>query len=205
MKTLNRAPMIAGAIVALGTLLTTHLDASSGDFHPSYMDAKVIAHLALSGTPARHMFLQEASQRQYLYVQQSFQEGFTVVDVTKPNKPKIVGRIPQENLMLVASGLAIAERRGDSVAGGVRQTATAEGYHGGGSVSESLQVLDLSDPVHPRAAQTFDGVTSILADEADGLTYVANGEGIWIVSHQQVLTTHRCSSSDAISGDPNCD
>jgi len=205
MKTLNRAPMIAGAIVALGTLLTTHLDASSADFHPSYMDAKVIAHLALSGTSARHMFLQQASQRQYLYVQQSFQEGFTVVDVTKPNKPKIVGRIPQENLMLVASGLAIAERRGDSVAGGVRKTGSAEGSHGGGSVSESLQMLDLSDPVHPRPAQTFDGVTSILADEADGLTYVANGEGIWIVSHQQVLTTHRCSSSDAISGDANCD
>jgi hypothetical protein len=205
MKTLNRAPMIAGAIVALGTLLTTHLDASSTDFHPSYMDAKVIAHLALSGTSARHMFLQQASQRQYLYVQQSFQEGFTVVDVTKPNKPKIVGRIPQENLMLVASGLAIAERRGDSVAGGVRKTGSAEGSHGGGSVSESLQMLDLSDPVHPRPAQTFDGVTSILADEADGLTYVANGEGIWIVSHQQVLTTQRCGSSDAISGDANCD
>lgn len=205
MKTLNRALMIAGAIVALATVLTTGLDASSGGFHPSYTDATVIAHLALSGTSARRMFLQRASQRQYLYVQQSFQEGFTVVDVTQPSKPKIVSHTPQENLTLVASGLAIAEGRGDSAAGGAEQTGTAEGSRGGGSVSESLQMLDLSDPEHPRAAQTFDGVTSILADEADGLTYVANGEGIWIVSHQQVLTTHRCSSSDAISGDANCD
>lgn len=182
------------------------LDASNdGDFHPTYRNAEVIAHLPLSGTLAHRMFLQQAGQSQYLYVQQSSQEGFTVVDVTKPSKPKIVSRIPQENLTLVASGLAIAERRGDSAAGDVRQAGSAEGSHGGGSVSESLQMLDVSDPVHPRTVQTFNGVTSILADDAGGLTYVANAEGIWIVSHQQLLTTHECSSSDAISGDANCD
>ena len=59
---------------------------------------------------------------------------------------------------------------------------------------------------HPQTVQSFSGVTSILPDDARGLIYVANGEGIWILSHQQVLRRHYCSSSDAISaGIPNCD
>jgi hypothetical protein len=54
------------------------------------------------------MFLQREGRRQYLYVQQPSQLGFTVVDVTKPSKPKTVNHVPQENLITVGSGLAIS-------------------------------------------------------------------------------------------------
>ena len=207
MTTINRTMSMAGAILALGILcLAMRADASSGDFYTSYTDAKVIAHLALSGASPRQMFLQQAGRRQYLFLQQPSQQGFTVVDVTKPRKPKMVSYVPQENLTMVRSGLAIAETTDHSVAVGAAHTAgSAEGARGGGA-SESVRVLDVSDPAHPRTVQTFSGVTSVLPDDARGLIYVANGQGIWILSHQQVLRRHECSSSDAISSAiPNCD
>jgi hypothetical protein len=89
-----------------------------------------------------------------------------------------------ENLTLVSSGLAIAEKPNNSAAvDASRTTGGAEGARGRGSVSESVRVLDVSDPAHPRTVQTFSGVTSVLPDVARGLIYVANGKGIWILSH----------------------
>lgn len=208
MTNINRTTTVAVAILALGTLfLTIRSYASPGDFYPSHTDAKVIAHLALSGASPRQMFLQQAGRKQYLYLQQPAQEALTVVDVTKPTKPKIVSHVLGENLTLVSSGLAIAEKPNNSAAvDASRTTGGAEGARGGGSVSESVRVLDVSDPAHPRTVQTFSGVTSVLPDDAHGLIYVANGEGIWILSHQQVLRRHLCGSSDAISSAiPNCD
>ena len=107
MTTINRTTSVAGAILALGILcLAMHADASPGDFYTSYTGARVIAHLALSGASPRQMFLQQAGRKQYLYMQQPSQQGFTVVDVTKPRKPKVVSHVPQENLTMVSSGLA---------------------------------------------------------------------------------------------------
>ncbi len=208
MTTINGTKNVAGMIVALGTLfLTLHSAASTGDFYPSYTDVKVIAHLALSGTSVQQMFLQQEDRKRYLYLQQPSQQGFTVVDVTKPAKPKMVSHLPEANLTMVSSGLAIAENPNSGTGvGASRATGSAEGTRGGGSVPESVRVLDVTDPAHPRTIQTFSGVTSVLADDARGLIYVANGEGIWILSHQRVLRRHECGSSDAISSAiPNCD
>ncbi len=75
---------------------------------------------------------------------------------------------------------------------------------GGGSVPESIRVLDTSDPAHVRTVQTFSEVTSVVPDDARGLIYVANGDGIWILSHKRVLRRHECTSEDDISPIPNC-
>ncbi len=208
MANINRTTTVASAILALGTLfLTISAAASPGDFYSSYTDPKVIAYLPVSGAPFRQMFLQRAGRKWYLYLQQPAQQGFTIVDVTKPTKPKMVSHVPQENLTMVNSGLAIAEKTDNSAAvGASRAVEGGEAARGGGSASESVRVLDVSDPAHPRTVQTFSGVTSVLPDDARGLIYVANGGGIFILSHQQVLRRHLCSSSDAISSAiPNCD
>jgi len=148
------------------------------------------------------MSLQQEGRRQYLYVQQRSQQGFTtVIDITKPDPPKVVNRVPQETLTVVGSGLAVAETpdnpatmgpsHGDEKPEGARAV--------GWSVPELVRVLDVSDPAHPRTAQTFDGVTSILQDAGRNLIYIANGNGVWIVSHQRVIRRHECSSSDDMS------
>ena len=205
MKTIWKIRSFACVALVLGGLLsTTRADASDGDFYPSYLPAKVIAHLPLSGG-ARQMFSQQEGSRQFLYVQQSPQQGVTVIDITKPERPKVVNQVSLENLTMVSFGLAIFETPENSATVGASlATGNAEGPHGSG-VLESVRVLDVSDPAHPRTVQNFDGVTSMLEDSAQNLFYVANGDGVWIVSHQQVLRRHECSSSDAISPLPNCD
>jgi hypothetical protein len=205
--TTNRT-MRFGMILALGMLFPgIRSDASPGDFYRSYTDVKVIAHLALPGASPQQMFLQQNDRKQYLYVQQPSGQGFTVVDVTKPTKPQRVSQVREENLTMLSSGIAIAEKSDNPApVGASRASGSTEGTRGGGSVSQSVRVLDVSDPAHPRTIQTFRGVTSVLADDARGLIYVANGQGIWILSHQRVLRRHECSSSDAISSAiPNCD
>ena len=205
MKAINRELGVAGLLLAISILaLTINSDASQGDFYTPYTDAQVIAHVPLSGGSTQQMFLQQVGRRKYLYLQQGSNRGFTLIDVSKPGKPKVVTHVPRENLTLVASGLAIAEAPGSAAARSSGADENAEGTRGGGSAPEQIRVLDVSDPAHPRTVQNFTGVTSILPDDTRGLIYVANGDGIWILSHQQVLRRHLCSSSDKISPLPNC-
>jgi hypothetical protein len=204
MKTIWKIRSFACLALVLGALLsTTRTDPSDGDF--SYLPAKVIAHLPLSGG-ARQMCLQQEDQREYLYVRQPSRQAVTLIDVTKPERPKVITQLPLENLTMVSSGLALAETPENS---GAERTSLAagnvEGPRGSGAVLESVRVLDVSDPAHPRIVQSFDRVTNILQDSARNLIYVATGDGVWIVSHPQVLRRHGCRSSDAISPMPNCD
>jgi hypothetical protein len=205
MKTIWKIRGFACMALTLGALLfTPGADASDGDSYPSYLEAKVIAHLSLSGG-VRRMFLQQEGRRQFLYVQQPSHQGVTVIDITKRDRPKVVNEVPLENLIMVSFGLANFEAPEDSATVDASlATGNAEGPHRSG-VLESVRVLDVSDPAHPRTVQKFDGVTSILQDSAQKLLYVANRDGVWIVSHQQVLRKNQCSSSDAISPLPNCD
>ena len=206
MKTICETRSFSCAVLALcAVLLTTYAGATSGDFYPSYLQAKVIARVPMPGG-ARQMFLQREGRKQYLYVQQPSQQGFTVVDVTKPTKPKTISHVPQENLITVGSGLAISGESQSAVTVGISQVAGSPEGARGGTVPETVRVLDVSDPVHPRTVQTFSGVMDILPDDARALIYVANRDGVWILSHQKVLRRHECSSSDAISSAiPNCD
>jgi hypothetical protein len=205
MKTILKIRTLICVVLAVAALSSSPgADASDSDSYPSYLEAKVIAHLPLSGG-IRRMFLQQEGRRQFLYVQRPSQQGVAVIDITKPERPKMVNQVPLENLTMVNFGLAIFETPENSApVGASLATGNAEGRHGSG-VLESVRVLDVSDPAHPRTVQNFDGVTSILQDSAQNLLYVANGDGVWIVSHQQVLRRHECSSSDAISPLPNCD
>lgn len=204
MKTFRKTPRFKRVWLWLGAfVLPICAGASQGDFYPSYQ-AKIVGHLALSGKPTRQMFLQQEGRRSYLYVRQASQQGYTVFDVTKPERPKLLNQVSQGNLTLLDSGLAISETP-DGVSPS-RSVGDADRSQGGSRTPQSVRVLDVSDPAHPRTVQTFEGVTSIARDDARSLIYVANGDGIWILSHREVLRRHLCSSSDAISSAiPNCD
>ncbi|MGA7381062.1 MAG: hypothetical protein WBX03_09435 [Terriglobales bacterium] len=148
------------------------------------------------------MFLRRAGRTLYLYVQRPSRQGFTVINVTKPGHPKLVKRVPLETLTVMGSGLMVTETPDQSRNVG---TSPAEGTRTDNTGPEPVHVLTISDPDHPLTVQHFSGVTSVLPDDARGLIYVANREGIWVLSHQQALRRHECSSSDAISNMPDCD
>jgi hypothetical protein len=78
----------------------------------------VVAHLPLPRGSVSQIFLQGHGSKQYLYIQQASEENFTIVDVTKPNRPNVVNRVKLSNkasgetLQMVGVGLAIAEAPG---------------------------------------------------------------------------------------------
>jgi hypothetical protein len=106
---------------------------------------------------------------------------------------------------MVSFGTAIFETAENSATAGVSfVTRNGECPHGSGVV-ESVRVLDVSHPAGSWTVRNIGGVTSILQDSGRNLFYVANGDEVWIVSHQQSDTRHECSSSEAIPPMPNCD
>ena len=170
----------ASAALALLTLFAAMAPSAIAKPHPAKQPATVIAHLLLPGAPASQMFLQEHGGKQYLYIEHASKEGFTIVDVTKPNQPNVIKRVAWPNeastgkLQMVGTGLALAAAPdGDS------------GTPRGGYPTQSVRVLDLSDPANPRPLQSFSGVTSVLADDGRNLIYITNNEGLWILRHQQ--------------------
>jgi hypothetical protein len=155
----------------------------------------VVAHLPLPRASVSQIFLQGHGSKQYLYIQQASEENFTIVDVTKPNRPNVVNRVKLSNkasgetLQMVGVGLAIAQAPGAAGTESARNNLTpakGEGTLGGGTGGDQAQfvrLLDLNDPANPRTLQTFDTVSSILLDDGQNLIYITNSEGLWILRH----------------------
>jgi hypothetical protein len=154
----------------------------------------VVAHLPLPGVPVSQLFLQGHGSKQYLYIQQASEEGFTIVDISKPSRPNIVNlvnlpnKVSGETLQMVGAGLAIAEAPG----AGTEKVRD----------EQFVRLLDLSDPVNPRTLQTFDTVSSTLLDDGQNLVYITNSEGLWILRYN-VPTSHPLCDSE-IRDDANC-
>jgi hypothetical protein len=175
---------------------------------PTEMPAKVIAHLPLQEAPGNEMLLQTKGDKVFLYVQKASKQGFTVIDVTKPVQPSLVNRAASPNdatagkLEMVSPDVALAEVPDKNSKGVIRNT---------DNPTETVKVLDLSDPAHPKVLQTFTGVTSILQDPGRGLIYLANNEGLWILNHPKPGFTpakkkRPCGSEDALqSMPPDCE
>jgi len=175
---------------------------------PTDVPATVIAHLPLPQATGTQMLLQKEEGKQYLYVQQASKQGFMVVDVSKPEKPNLLKRTAQPNqatagnLEMVAPNVAIAE------APEKKATTLTSSNH----PTETVRVLDLSDPRNPKTIQEFEGVTSLLPDGGHGLIYLTNSEGLWILRYSRAAFLEPakkkkpCDSESEISAmPPDCD
>jgi hypothetical protein len=171
---------------------------------PTEVPAKVIAHLPLQEAPGGEMLLQNKGDKQYLYVQKASKQGFMVVEVTKPALPSLVKTTASSNdatagkLQMAGPDVAIAEVPDRTVKGTIHSTENP---------TETVRLLDLSDPAHPKVLQTFTGVTSILQDPGRGLIYLANNDGLWILNHSRpgikpAKAKKPCGSEDAIASMP---
>lgn len=197
----------ACAIVPAALMIATAPSAVANN-KPTEVPAKVIAHLPLKEAPGSEMFLQNKGDKHYLYVQKASKQGFTVIDVTKPVLPSLVNRAAGSNdattgkLDLVSPDVGLAEVPDKNAKGVIRNS---------DSPTETVKILDLSDPAHPKVLQTFTGVTSILQDPSRGLIFLANNDGLWILNHARPGFTpakHKraCGSEDAIASmPPDCE
>jgi hypothetical protein len=175
---------------------------------PTDVPATVIAHLPLPQATGNQMLLQKENGKQYLYVQQAGKQGFMVVDVSKPEKPSLLKRTAESNqatsgnLEMVSPDVAIAEAPEKTPA-----TLTSSSHP-----TETVRVLDLSDPRNPKTLETFNKVTSLLPDGGHGLIYLTNNEGLWVLrySHPSLIEPAKkkppCdSNSEIMAMPPDCD
>jgi hypothetical protein len=175
---------------------------------PTDLPATVIAHLPLPQATGNQMLLQKENGKQYLYVQQAGKQGFMVVEVTKPDKPSLLKRTAESNqatsgnLEMVSPDVAIAEAPEKTPA-----TLTSSSHP-----TETVRVLDLSDPRNPKTLETFNKVTSLLPDGGHGLIYLTNNEGLWILryNHPSLLEPAKkkppCdSNAEIMAMPPDCD
>ena len=99
-----------------------------------------------------------------------------VVDVSKPERPNLLKRAVEPNqptagnLDIVSPDVAIAEAPEKT------PTTLTQTNH----PTQTVRVLDLSDPRNPKTLDTFNKVTSLLPDGGHGLIYLTNNEGLWI-------------------------
>ena len=148
---------------------------------PTDVPARVIAHLPLPQATGNEMLLQKENGKNYLYVQQAAKQGFMIVDVTKPEKPNLLRRTAEPNsatagnLEMLSPDVAIVS------APEKKPTTLTSNNH----PTQTVRIVDLSDPRNPKTLQEFSGVTSLLPDGGHGLIYLTNNEGLWILRYNR--------------------
>jgi hypothetical protein len=182
--------------------------ASEPSAKPTDVPATVIAHLPLPQATGSQMLLQKEDSKQYLYVQQAGKQGFMIVDVSKPEQPSLLKRTAEQNrvtagnLQIVSPDVAIAEAPEKTPA-----TLTSSPR-----ATETVRVLDLSDPSNPKTLETFNKVTSLLPDGHHGLIYLTNNEGLWILRYNRPALFEPAkkkplcdSNAEIMAMPPDCD
>jgi hypothetical protein len=177
-------------ILASPTLLPVNTQAATQDPKDNGKEmTKVVAHIPLQGSAVRQIFYQEENGKRFIYLQQNVH--FTVVDVTDPNKPEIVDRVKSGGRLTdVGAGLAIAVSSDQSGEGTVP--------------TQTVKLMDMSDPKNPRTVKTFTGVTSMFSEDGRHLIFVTNGEGLWIVKHSMSHRLPFCTSESEENSVAQC-
>lgn len=206
METFRRAAL-RGAILVGSILIALASANDQPPPKPTDVPATVIAHLSLPQATGSQMLLQRDKGKQYLYVQQAAKQGFMIVDVSKPEKPSLLKRTESNqatagNLQMVSPDVAIAEAPEKTPT-----TLTSSSHP-----TETVRVLDLSDPRNPKTLETFNKVTSLLPDGGHGLIYLTNNEGLWILRYSRPSLLEPAkkkppcdSNSEIMAMPPDCD
>jgi hypothetical protein len=178
-----RGRMVPCLIVVVLVLMTEAPMVRANDESPKPTDvpARVIAHLPLPQATGNEMLLQKENGKNYLYLQQAAKQGFMIVDVSKPDKPNLLRRTAEPNpatagnLQMVSPDVAI-------VAAPEKKPSTLTSTN---HPTQTVRIVDLSDPRNPKTLQKFSGVTGLLPDGAHGLIYLTNNEGLWILRYNR--------------------
>jgi hypothetical protein len=166
------------SLVLLANVLVVSVSIAAAKDHktPKAADKpRVAAHLQFEGMSELDMTIQaRPGDRYYLYVQHSKAEGVSIIDITKPEKPKAVGLLSWadatgEGRMTVTGDLAIVSDR------------TVASSHSERIFNDDVALWDTSDPTSPRLIQKFSKVVKWLQDDR-GFTYVLADDGLWVVA-----------------------
>jgi len=207
---------IRGGLVMLISLLVIWLAAPPDGMAQSRAEAgqeqvKVVAHLALQEIHVNQMFTQNRNGRHYLYLHRPTRQAFALVDVSEMDKPVLLARAalsepPQASVDVDQANprLAIAVTPEKNSRARVVEAKSEAGTSATILPTETVRLIDLSDPKHPKTLKTFTGVTSMLPDDSRKAIYIVNDEGLWILRHDQSRPMPLCTSEDALVQLPDC-
>lgn len=168
-------------LVLLTSLMLVFVGAAAAKDHKSMKTADkphVVAHIQFDGMSEVNMTIQmRPDDKYYLYVQHAKGEGISIIDVSKPEKPRAVAVLPGTDAtdaagMTITSKLAIVS--GHVVAS----------YRSVESSNTDLVLWDTSDPASPQLVQKFSKVKKWFQDDREFI-YVLTDDGLWIVSQPE--------------------
>jgi hypothetical protein len=161
-------------VVALFLLAAAGSQLSAKDKHkqPPRDQISVAAHMPLSDGPIVRFTATRHYDRAYIYAERGSGQPITLLDITDPNKPVVVSELPASEG--AASLIAVA---------GTAVISTSSAATTAVSAAQTIRLMDLSDPAHPRVTQQFENVSAV--EKVSGnLTLLANPEGIWILNQR---------------------
>jgi len=136
---------------------------------------EVVGHIASANGPVTRFLFTQHYSSYYLYAEHDGGRNVTLIDVTRTGQPVVLTDVsyPVDG----GSGSLFA------VAGTAALVTEAQSGSASSPASQTVRIMDFSDPRHPKVAREFTGVTAMSRDDRRGLIFVANPEGIWIL-HQ---------------------
>jgi hypothetical protein len=160
--TAKTALAITLAITAMGigaTLTAGTAQAAGNSGKNTDTPANLVGHVTVTGGNVTRMLLMKRNGKEYLALGLDSSAQAAMVDVSDPRRPQILDSTAP------ATGKPTAEVR---------------------VIADTLSVFGKSETATPASAdpkeiRTLSGVTTFLIDNAHGLIYAANNDGLWIV------------------------
>lgn len=131
----------------------------------------VEAHIAVPGGPITQFTATTHYNRSYVYAERGAGQPVTLLDVTNPAQPTILSQVSSSSGAATGNLVAVAGTAALSTSAGASAT----------PATQTLRLMDYSDPANPKITQTFDGVTAA-QHLPNGLIMLANADGVWILS-----------------------
>jgi len=137
----------------------------------------VIGHIPATSSSVRRFLATQHYSSYYLYAEHDGGKGVTLIDVTKPAAPSVLGDVAYPSNGSAGTLVAVAGTAAVVTDGNVDTSSVPP--------PQNIRIMDFSDPLRPKIAREFPGVTAISRDDRRGLIFVANADGIWIL-HQHL-------------------
>lgn len=206
-KSLLDFVIVSAALVVSILAFANSVEARLPRTAQSQEQVSVVGHLDLQGMQVKQIFVQQRNGKSYLLLRRADQNAFAIVNVSDPAKPSLADRDvfrqpagAEVDLPEPESVLAIAfvpERNSAPAALATPASAITP-------PTESVRLIDLTDPQHPKTVKIFNGVTSVASDDGRKLVFLVNNQGLWIVSHHRNRPLPMCTSESAIEPVPDC-
>jgi hypothetical protein len=158
-------------LVAAGGHQLAAKDKHKQSTDPARDQIAVEAHIPVPGAPITQFTATRHYSRSYVYAERGPGQAVTLLDVTNRGQPVILSQVAAApgvvagNLVAVAGTAALSTSAGEAAK----------------PPTQTIRLMDFSDPANPKVTQQFDGVTAV-QKLSNGLIMLANGDGVWILS-----------------------